>query len=91
MLIKIIILTLALVLFYTSGRILFGSMKKRYQKIKFKYKIRIHHGYIGIVLIGIYFIYKQELLFIVGTALLLSDIIHHFIILPILINKTEFP
>jgi len=73
-------------------RSIFGSNKARYKKIKFKYKIRIHHGYIGILLILIYYLFYQlDYIFIIGGALLLSDIIHHFIVLPILTGKTEFP
>lgn len=91
MLKEIIIFTLIIEIFLIIGRFLFGSMRERYKRIKFKYKIRIHHGYIGIILILVYFLYPLELIFIIGISLFLSDIIHHFIVLPIWIKKTEFP
>ena len=91
MIIKIIILTFLVEIFYIFGRIIFGSMKERYKGFKFKYKLRIHHGYTGIFLILIYLIYSWDWLLIVGLALLFSDAIHHFIVLPIWIGKTEFP
>lgn len=87
MLIEIIILTLIIEIFTIIGRILFGSMKEKYKKSK----LRIHHGYPGIILILINFFYPIELIFILGISLVLSDIIHHFFVLPIWVKKTEFP
>lgn len=88
---QIIILTLGIEILTIAGRLLFGSAKKVYSKIKFRHKIRIHHGYIGILLLIIYCITTNDLLILIGAALALSDAIHHFIILPVWIGKTEFP
>lgn len=58
--------------------------------------IRIHHGYIGVLLIilSVLFIKKAyffgDWLLITGIALLCSDIIHHFIILWIYTGNPEF-
>ena len=88
---KIILLTLAIELITILGRIQFGSIQNHYNKIKFKFKIRIHHGYIGIALSLIYLIYPVQEYLIIGIALLISDAIHHFITLPIWVSRTEFP
>jgi hypothetical protein len=91
MLTKIIVLTLAIEFFTIIARILFGSMKEKYKKIKFQYKLRIHHGYLGIILVLIHLFYPIELFFIAGLSLLFSDAIHHFFVLPVWVGKTEFP
>ena len=91
MLIEIIAATLAIEIITIAGRALFGSMNERYKKIKAPYKLRIHHGYIGIILALAYLIYPEELVFIAGMSLILSDAIHHFFVLPIWAGKTEFP
>jgi len=91
MLTKIIVLTLAIEFFTIIARILFGSMKEKYKKIKFQYKLRIHHGYLGIILVLIHLFYPIELFFIAGLSLLFSDVIHHFFVLPVWVGKTEFP
>jgi hypothetical protein len=46
---------------------------------------RIHHAYIGIVLLATYLLFAQSLLiFIIALALIFSDIIHHLVIIPVL-------
>jgi hypothetical protein len=91
MLIKILILTFIIEFTTIISRYFFGSMKTRYKNFKSKYKVRIHHGYIGLVLVLIHLIFTNNLLYIIGSALFLSDTIHHFIVLPIWVKKTEFP
>jgi len=91
MLIEIIILTLIIEIFSIIGRILFDSMKERYKKNKLPFKSHVHHGYMGIVIILAYFFYHLESFLIVGMALFFSDVIHHFIVLPVWIGRTEFP
>lgn len=86
---EMIILTIILEVMTIICRIIFGSRKKRLEKKK--YKIRIHHGYVGILLCVIYLFYQNPLLLILGSSLTFSDAIHHFIILPIWVGKTEFP
>jgi len=67
-------------------RLKFGSMKKNNP-----FPIRIHHGYIGVIIILATFIYSNKILYILGISLLISDIMHHLIFLPLLTGKTEFP
>lgn len=91
MLIRIIILTLSIEALTVICKVMFGSFKDNYKKIGFKYKLRIHHSYIGVVLILIYLFYPTELFFIIGLSLVFSDTIHHFIVLPLWTERTEFP
>lgn len=89
MILKIVILTIIIEILTILGRLCFGSVKE-FNK-RYKIKFRIHHGYIGIVLIIIHLIFQQKILLILGLPLLFADAIHHFIILPLWIKKTEFP
>ena len=73
------------------ARMICGPMKERYAKIKFKYKLRIHHGYVGFALLLMHILYPLDTIFILGIALLLSDALHHFVVLPLWVGTTEFP
>ena len=63
--------------------------------------IRLHHGYAGLVLIAAWAIaaLAQRLrgsvwrgaLLTVGAALALSDGLHHFVVLRLIVGSTEFP
>ncbi len=87
---EIIILTIILESITIFGRFFFGSMRAFHKKNKIP--IRIHHGYIGLLLIILHYsIIPYPILLLIGGALFLSDFIHHFLVLPIWINKTEFP
>lgn len=64
---------------------------------KLTFGIRIHHGYIGIllVIIALLFLRKKTPTWfwasiIVGLSLFLSDIIHHFLVLWPITNSPEF-
>ncbi|MEK9167042.1 MAG: hypothetical protein AAB836_01945 [Patescibacteria group bacterium] len=87
MILKVIVLTLIIESATILGRFFFGSIKEKYKKIKSPYKIRIHHGYIGLVMMLI----QNETVLILGTALFFSDLIHHFLVLPLWVGRTEFP
>jgi hypothetical protein len=91
MLKEIIFLTLIVEILIIIGRLLFGSNQKRFREGRTFLKIRIHHGYYGILLILIYLVYPKDILFIFGMALVLSEIIHHLIVLPLWVGRTEFP
>lgn len=73
------------------GRIFFGPFRARYKKWRFRYKIRIHHGYVGIAAAIFGYFYPSDLLLTLGSAAFLSDAVHHFIVLPLWVGKTEFP
>jgi hypothetical protein len=44
---------------------------------------RIHHSYIGFLLLGGWALWHHTVLLIIGTALVISDGLHHFIFLPL--------
>ena len=77
------------------------SIKTREKQIKkFTLGVRIHHGYLGLGLMllcgGIYYWELLELgylclLSIIGWVLLLSDLIHHFLVLKLITGNSEFP
>jgi len=81
-------LTLSIEVLCVIGRLVFGSIKKFYRKKKL---VRIHHGYVGLGLVVLSFFYLNEYLVIIGWSLFLSDLVHHFIVLPLWVGKTEFP
>ena len=91
----IVILTIVIELMSIYGRAVYGQMKKTktvrriYKKLNLK--VYIHHGYVGLLLSLLYIPFPKQILLIIGLPLLLSDIIHHFITLPIWVGKTEFP
>jgi hypothetical protein len=61
---------------------------------KFTFGIRIHHGYIGILLIIMAVFFPTALvsnwLLITGMSLFLSDVIHHFLVLWPITGSPEF-
>lgn len=57
--------------------------------------VRVHHGYPGIALVGVSFTGTlggpvESAAIIVGWGLLLSDAVHHFVVLPLTVGRTEF-
>ena len=60
---------------------------------RFTLEFRIHHGYLGVLLIFLAFIFPtrwKNLLLIIGIALTVSDITHHFLILWPLTGSPHF-
>jgi len=54
--------------------------------------VRIHHGYVGLALVAVgHWFVSNEHLIILGWALFLSDVTHHFVVLPVWVGRTEFP
>lgn len=70
---------------------------------KFKFPVRVHHMYIGFLLVLPGFVYSQTLFpdfilngpgitfFDIGLTLVLSDMLHHFSVLPLFHQKIDFP
>ena len=88
MITEILLLALLIEIVTIASRALFGSAQKFYRKHRLP--VRIHHGYIGLILITLYILFPVPTIFIVtGTALFLSDLVHHFIVLPALVRRTE--
>jgi hypothetical protein len=61
------------------------GMKLQARKFQGKWPLRIHHGYVGILFLIFGFLPEFS------TALILSDVMHHFVVLPLTIRRTEFP
>jgi hypothetical protein len=84
----IILLTLAIEFITILCRKYIGSWKEFH---KGKPTIHIHHLYTGFLVVFLYALFPYTLLLIIGLSMVFSDLIHHFIVLPIWIEKTEFP
>ena len=58
--------------------------------------IRFHHGYFGVLLMGLAFAFARRRpgwahgMLVLGGALLLSDLVHHFLVLWPLTGSPEF-
>ncbi|MDQ7781073.1 MAG: hypothetical protein RDV41_15360 [Planctomycetota bacterium] len=58
--------------------------------------IRIHHGYVGVLLVIAAMLCARALpvlhrwMLVVGIALLCSDLIHHFVVLWLIVGNPEF-
>jgi hypothetical protein len=56
--------------------------------------LRIHHGYLGLLLVVLAFIWRsrswRRWFLIVGTALVLSDLAHHFLVLWPITGQSDF-
>jgi len=81
---QIILVTAILEIITIVSRLYFGEMNtywKKYSPIKF----RIHHGYVGfILLLGTLMFQIHPILLIIAIALIFSDIAHHLIAIPVL-------
>ncbi|MDP3728425.1 MAG: hypothetical protein Q8R18_03135 [bacterium] len=70
---------------------------------KFKFPVRVHHMYIGLFLVVTGFFFPITLfsdfilngsaitLLDLGLTITISDIIHHFTVLPLFHQKVDFP
>ena len=99
MLLKIMILTVLIEAITLTGRYGFKKQATRDTAFMAKYTFgyRIHHGYLGLVLIIGAFLQGARLpgggaawLYIIGFAMLFSDLIHHFIFLRLIEGDPEF-
>jgi len=77
------------------GRFVFKISSKNFyihltKKLKLKYIIHIHHLFLGIIISIISYYYNLTTFFNLGLAMVLSDLIHHFIILQYIIGNPEF-
>ena len=83
MFIRIILLTAVLEFITVVARIIFGSAYAFCARHRLP---RVHHGYVGFLLLFVYIIYPDTFLFTIGAALVASDAIHHCIVLPFLLR-----
>jgi len=69
-----------------SREIIKGEMRE----LHWKYMIHIHHIFIGFALIIVSYFLELWFWFNVGIGVVFSDVLHHFVILQLLENKSEF-
>lgn len=79
------------------------NMHSRNMQKRFKFPLRIHHMYLGLILVIPGFFYGSALfpdfilggpsitLIDIGLAIALSDVFHHFAILPLFHQQMDFP
>lgn len=78
----IVLLTVVFEVVTVLLRLGFKLQSKVWQK---KYNVlRVHHGYIGMVFLVLSFFPPLHALWIVGWALIISDLVHHYTVLPLL-------
>ena len=68
-------------------RMFFGANTKKKHFPFYIGEYRWHHGYTGILCLFI----PVPFFFELGMVLLFSDVIHHFIVLPLWVGRFEFP
>ena len=64
--------------------------RKIMKRIGFKKIFHFHHMYWSVLLIPLSLFYPNLYLFEIGSAMILSDLIHHFIVLKLITGKTDF-
>ncbi|MAJ97310.1 MAG: hypothetical protein CMI56_01695 [Parcubacteria group bacterium] len=77
-------LIVALAIFFEILTVLFRLILKLQSKVVQKKFIRIHHGYIGMAVLLASFAMPDLLLWEIGWALIISDLVHHYTVLPLL-------
>ena len=83
-----IVLTFVFVLVNCVCRMVFGSGRNFWSH---RFPLRIHHGYVGLLVVVVALFYSIDWLFILGFSAFLSDAVQHFVVLPIWVGRTEFP
>ena len=66
-------------------RLSFGSAKRFFAIRKFPH---LHHMFLGIIFL---FFFKYWYLLEIGIAMIIQDLLHHFIILPLWVGEMDFP
>ncbi len=69
-------------------RLIFGSGKKFWEDRKIP---NIHLFYFGVIFFVLSFFYQKYYFLETGIALMIQDIFHHLIILPLWISDAELP
>ena len=70
-----------------GSRMVYGPVDRYTRKLTFG--IHIHHGYIGIILGLLGWIFAWYWALVVGLALFLSDLFHYFITPPLWVGRRE--
>lgn len=89
MLNEVLIVTVIIEVMTVVCRIKFGSKKERI--LQQRKKMRVHHSYIGVGVAGVSLLFINQIVLVIGLSLLFSDLLHHFVVLPLWVRRTEFP
>jgi len=89
MFLKILLLAFIIELLTILARLLFGPI---YTHPTWKnLPRRIYYGYIGLLILVVSaFFYPYEIWIVLGASLFIADAIHHFVVLPLWVGKTEY-
>lgn len=77
-------LIVALTIFIEILTVLLRLVMKLQSKVWQADYIRVHHGYIGMAVLLASFAFPDLLLWEIGWALIISDLVHHYTVLPLL-------
>ena len=88
-----LILYVTIILELATVMLLFRhSVKAPHVQKRLRFPMRIHHLYLGVVVIfASGFTQTAFPLLELGFAVALSDLVHHFVVLPLTGHTTEFP
>ena len=92
----IVVLTAVIIEFFTVfGRFIFGFRSRDFLRKAMKYfgwkrVFHFHHLFMGLILMGFSIFFNGSLLFSLGLGVALSDVIHHFVVLWIIVGDPEF-
>ncbi len=73
--------------FNISTKELWTSLMKHYNR---RHWVHMHHVFLGLIIVAISLIVKNNLALNLGIGIILSDAIHHFVVLWPLIGSPEF-
>lgn len=91
----VIISTIIIEIITLFGRFVFKkSSKENYfkilKKLNARYFIHFHHGFFGVIILLVSYFYGFVFLFNLGIGFILSDLVHHFVILWSITGSPEF-
>ena len=65
-------------------------LMKLMRRYGWKKVIHFHHGFVGLIVVGLAVYFRSSLGVNIGWGLVLSDAIHHFIVLWLIVGDPEF-
>lgn len=86
---EIIVWSIIAEAFILLCRLHFGSLQKWYRY--HRKATAFHHGYLGLVALILFYFIFQELtwLLIFGLVMIISDLVHHLVVLPLMAGRAE--
>ena len=65
-------------------------LKEEMRELHWRHIVHIHHMFIGFIIVILFYYLENWLLVNIGIGIVLSDVLHHFVILRLLENRSEF-